>query len=155
MINKPKMLARKLLGQSIDDLIAEEVDYVMTELIKEFGTASMGELLFKVVEKYHKTLKPKFKRGPKEKWSPLLRAMIKVEVDARRRSGASLKSVIHELSKDPLWAVFIGTSDDSFRKAYKQKQELWAFQCAERMRQFDDLWREQVQAEVQRFRDLI
>lgn len=154
MMNKNLKLARKLRGESISDLIAEEVDYVLAELVKEFGTASLGVLLLKVVEKYHKTLmKSKAKRGAKQKWSPLLRAMIRVEVDARRNSKTTLKAVINELNKDPLWSVFIGESDESFRRAYKEKQDKEEIKFAQHVRQEEKYWQALVKEEVERFRD--
>lgn len=155
MRNKPQKLARVLRGQSIDDLISDDVDYVLPALVKEFGTASITQLLFDVVDKHHPTLKSKSKRGPKTKWSPLLRAMIKVEVDARRQSLPTLKSVINELSKDPLWKVFIGESDASFRKAYKEKHDAEEIKFAQRMRLIGDEWQALVKGEVKRFGDLI
>ena len=155
MRNKPQKLARVLRGERISDLIAEEVDYVLPALIKEFGTASIPVLLLDVVEKYHPKLSPKGKRGPKEKWSPLLRAMIKVEVDARMQSFPTLKAVIKELSKDPLWNVVISQSEGSFRKANNGIQDADSLKWAQRTRPEDDVWRALLQEEVKRFEELI
>lgn len=155
MRNKPQKLARALRGQSINDLIAEEVDYVLPELVKEFGTASITQLLFNVVEKYHRTLKVKSRRGPKEIWSPLLCGMIKVEVDARRKSFTTLKAAIKELSKDPLWNVFISQSEGTFRKKYNGKHDADSLKFAQRTRPKDDEWQALLKEEVKRFKDLI
>lgn len=164
MINKPKKLSYSdlLRAKDINALVAENAKaqseyekHILTELVKEFGTASLGELLICVVEKHHKTLKVKDKPGAKEKWSPLLCAMIKAEVDAKRQSSNSLKAVIQELSKDPLWKVFIGDNDESFRKAYKKKPTSWLNKYVKHLRSLKDEWREQLEAEVKRFRDLI
>lgn len=39
-------------------------EHILTNLVTEFGTASIGELLFCVVEKYHTKLKAKQKKVP-------------------------------------------------------------------------------------------
>ncbi len=158
MRNKPQKLARVLRGQSIDDLISDDVDYVLPALVKEFGTASIPMLLLDVVEKYHPKLSTKGTRGPKEKWSPLLGAMIKVEVDARRQSLPTLKAVIKELSKDPLWNVFISHSEGTFRQQYSgrnKKYDADSLKFAQRTRPKDDEWQALLKEEVKRFEDLI
>lgn len=153
MINKNLKLARRLRGESIADLISDEVDYVLTELVKEFGTASLGVLLFKVVEKYHKTLlKSKAKRGAKEKWSPLLCAMIKVEVDARRKSNVTLKAVIHELNKEPLWKPFLD-KETQFRKVYNQEHDADSLKYTKYLHPFKDEWHALLKEEAKRFGD--
>ena len=158
MRNKPQKLARVLRGESISDLIAEEVNYVLPALVKEFGTASVPMLLLNVVERYHPKLSPKSSPGPKEKWSPLLGAMIKVEVDARRQTLPTLKAVIKELSKDPLWNVFISQSEGTFRQQYsgsKKKYDANSLKYAQHTRPNDAEWQALLQAEVKRFEELI
>jgi hypothetical protein len=155
MRNKPQKIARVLRGQSIDDLIDEEIEYVIPALVKEFGTASITQLLFDVVAKYHPTLKVKGRRGPKEIWSPLLCAVIKVEVDARRRSLPTLKAAIKELSKDPLWNVLISQSEETFRRKYNGKHDADSLKCAQRIRPKEDEWQALLKEEVKRFKDLI
>lgn len=153
MINKNLKLARRLRGESIDDLISGELDYVLAELVKEFGTASLGELLFKVVERYHKTLiKSKAKRGPKQKWSPLLCAMIKIEVDARRKPNITLKAVIRELNKESLWKPFL-VKEAQFRKVYDQEHDIDSLKYAKYLRPFQDEWAALLKEEAKRFDD--
>ncbi len=126
-------------------------EHILTELVKEFGTASIGELLFSVVEKYHSKLKIKHAKGVKQQWSQLLGAIIKVEVDARRSSKPTLKAVIHELEKDPLWRPFILNSEQQFRKIYKQKHDAFCFKYAKHCRESDKDWNELVRSERSKF----
>jgi len=129
----------------------EYEEYILSNLLKEFGTASIGELLFCVVEKYHKTLKNKSQRGVRQQWSSLLGAMIKVEVDARRAGGASLKTVIYELAKEPLWNSFVLNSEEQFRKIYKQKHDEFACRYVKNIRKSHDEWNELVKIENSKF----
>jgi hypothetical protein len=129
----------------------EYEEYILSYLLKEFGTASLGELLFCVVEKHHKTLKNKHQRGVRQQWSSLLGAMIKVEVDSRRARGATLKAVIHELGKEPLWNSFVLNSEEQFRKIYKQKHDAFAYKYVKNIRKSDDEWNELVKAEHRNF----
>ena len=122
-------------------------EYILTNLVREFGTSSIGELLFYVVEKYHPKLKVKQQKGVKQQWSQLLGAIIKTEVDARRSRKASLKVVIKELEKDPIWAPFIASSEDQFRKVYKQKHDIFCCKYAKHCRQSESEWSELVKTE--------
>jgi hypothetical protein len=80
--------------------------------------------------------------------------MIRVEVDARRNPKTTLKAVINELKKDPLWTVFIGESDESFRRAYKGNQDKQEIKFAQHMRPEEKFWQALVKAEVERFSGL-
>jgi hypothetical protein len=138
-------ISRKIQAQK------EYETFIFSKLIKEFGTASLEELLFYVVEKYHKTLKDKHQRGVKQQWSNLLGAIIKVEVDARRTKGITLKSVIRELEREPLWSQFIINSEDQFRKIYKKKHDEFTCKHLRMIRKSDDEWNELVKMEHSKF----
>ncbi len=126
-------------------------DHILTELVREFGTASIGELLFCVVEKYHSKLKIKHTKGVRQQWSQLLGAIIKVEVDARRSSKQTLKAVIRELEKNPLWRPFVLNSEQQFRKIYKQKHDAFCYKYAKQCRESDREWYELVRSERNKF----
>jgi hypothetical protein len=158
MIKKPEAPTQADYVRGNKDVIRRKIqeqkeyeEYVLSKLVKEFGTASLGELLFCVVEKYHKTLKSKHQRGVKQQWNSLLVAMIKVEVDTRRARGATLKAAIHELGKEPLWNTFILKSEDQFRKIYKKKPDEFAYKYVKNIRKSDDEWHELVKAEHRNF----
>lgn len=158
MIKKPEAptLADYVRGnkEAISRKIQVQKEYetfILSKLIKEFGTASLEELLFCVVEKYHKTLKNKHQRGVKQQWSNLLGAIIKVEVDARRSKGITLKAVIRELKQEPLWSQFILNSEDQFRKIYKKKHDEFACKYVRIIRKSDDEWNELVKIEHRKF----
>jgi len=140
-----EVINRKILAQK------EYKKYIFSKLIKEFGTASLEELLFCVVEKYHETLKNKHQRGVKQQWSNLLGAIIKVEVDARRTKGITLKAVIHQLKQEPLWSHFIINSEDQFRKIYKKKHDEFACKYVRKIRKSNDEWNELVKIEHSKF----
>jgi len=126
-------------------------DHILTELVKEFGTASIGELLFSVVEKYHSKLKIKHTKGVRQQWSQLLGAIIKVEVDARRSSTKTLKAVIRELEKNSIWRPFVINSEEQFRKIYKQKHDSFCYKYAKQCRESDREWDELVSSERNKF----
>jgi len=126
-------------------------EYILTNLVKEFGTASIGELLFCVVEKYHTKLKVKHQSGTKRQWSDLLAAIIKTEVDSRRAGKNTLKAVIHELKKDQLWSPFVLNSEEQFRKVYKQKPDAFCSRYAKYCHQSEADWSELVKAERRKF----
>jgi len=140
-----EVINRKILAQK------EYKKYIFSKLVKEFGTASLDELLFCVVEKYHTTLKNKNRRGVKQQWSNILGAIIKVEVDARRAKGISLKAVIRELEREPVWAEFIKNSEEQFRKIYKQKHDEFASKYVRTIRKSNDEWNELVKTEHRKF----
>jgi len=129
MIKKPKklgytdLLRSNDMGKLVSQKNKEQREYeinILTELVKEFGTASLGELLFCVVEAHHKKLKIKHKRGTKEIWSNLVKSMIRVEVDSRRKREGTYKRVKHNLKNDPIWNIFLLSSESQFDKVYKQ-----------------------------------
>ena len=126
-------------------------EYILTNLVREFGISSIGELLFCVVEKYHPKLKVMQQKGVKQQWSQLLGAIIKTEVDARRSGKTSLKAVIKELGKEPTWTPFIVSSEDQFRKVYKQKHDIFCCKYARHCRQSESEWNELVKTERRKF----
>jgi len=140
-----EVINRKILAQK------EYKKYIFSKLVNEFGIASLEELLFCVVEKYHETLKNRHQRGVKQQWSNLLGAIIKVEVDARRTKGITLKSVIRELEREPLWSKFIINSEDQFRKIYKKKHDEFTCKYLRMIRKSDDEWNELVKTEHRKF----
>jgi len=125
--------------------------YIFTELVQEFGTASLGELLFCVVEKHHKTLKIKEKRGTKQQWSALLGAAIKIEVDKRRDYGLPLKAVIKQMTNDPLWKPLILNSEEQFKKIYKQNHEPQTYKYAQFIHRSKEEWNKLIHDEISRF----
>jgi hypothetical protein len=157
MIKKPEPpnLADALRGQepiNKKKLAQKQYEeYILTNLLKEFGTASIEELLFCVVEKYHPKLKIKHQKGVKQQWSKLLGAIIKTEIDARRSGQVTLKAVIHELKKDPIWAPFILNSEEQFRKIYKQKHDAFCCKYAMNCRLSDKEWKELIKSERSKF----
>jgi len=160
MINKPKTLGYQDLLRTNDmgTLVAqknkEQREYekhILTELVKEFGTASLGELLFCVVEKHHKTLKIKDKRGTKKQWRTLLGVLIKIEVDKRRGFDLTLKAVVKQMKDDPLWKPLILNSEEQFKKIYKQKHEPQTYKYAQFMHSSKEEWNKLIHEEISRF----
>ena len=134
---------------------------ILVELVKEFGTASLGELLFCVVEKYHKPLKIKKSAGVRQKWTNLLNAMVRVEIDAKRTNGKSLKKAILELTEDRMWKKFaLKTSDggvEVFLKAYKNgKKDTQSYNLAKKLyeRDYSD-WEDTIKSQLKRFNQSI
>ena len=122
-----------------------------SKLVEEFGTVSIGELLFCVVEKHHKSLKIKEKRGTKQQWSTLLGAVIKIEVDERRALGLTLKAVIKQLENDSLWKPLVLNGEEQFKKIYKQKHEPQTYKYAQFMHRSKDSWNTLIREEMGRF----
>ena len=163
MINKPKKLGypdllrasdekqRKALVQANNKEHEKYQNNILTKLIEEFGTASLGELLFCVVERHHKTLKIKEKRGTKQQWSTLLGAAIKIEVDKRRDCGLTLKAVIKQMVNDPLWKQLILNSEEQFKKIYKQKHEPQTYKYAQHIHRSKEEWSKLIEDEISRF----
>ena len=162
MINKPKKLGypellrvnapqRQAVVDATNQAQKEYESYVLTELVKEFGTASLGELLFCVVEAHHKTLKIKGKKGVKQQWTPLLASIIRVEVDARRAKGLSLKAIKKEFLCEPLWAPYLLNSESQFDKVYKQGHKEGTYKYAKAIYKSKDEWNALLKSELSKF----
>jgi hypothetical protein len=130
---------------------------ILVELVKEFGTASLGELLFCVVEKYHGKLKVKKSAGVRQKWTGFLNAMVRVEIDTKRAAGIKLHKAITELTQDKLWKKFaLKTSDggvEVFKKAYsKGKNDTQSYLLAKKLyeRDYSD-WEDTIKSQLKRF----
>lgn len=167
MIKKPKKLGYpELLRLATSKERQEAVDlanaaqkkynhFILNELVREFGTASLGELLFCVVEKYHKTLKNKKTPGIKPKWNNYLASLIRIEVDARRSEGKTLKAVIHEMKKEHPWAPFILNSDEQFKKVYKIGRKVPTYRLAKKIHKSKEAWKKAVEDELECFLEKI
>lgn len=167
MIRKPKEIGLPellRLATSVEREAAEEgyyenqkkyEKYILTELVKEFGTASLARLLFCVVEKYHRTLKNKKTPGTKPKWNDYLASIIRIEVDTRRSEGKTLKAVIHEMRTEYPWAPFILNSEDQFRKVYKIGHKLPTYRLAKRIHKSKEAWKKAVEDELESFLEKI
>ena len=134
---------------------------ILVELVKEFGTTSLGELLFCVVEKYHKTLKVKKSAGVSKKWTNFLNALVSVEIDAMRANGKSLKNAIIELTENKVWKKFaLKTSDggvEVFLKAYKNgKKDAQSYNLAKKLYERDHSdWEDTIKSQLKRFNQRI
>ncbi len=134
---------------------------ILVELVNEFGTASLGELLFCVVEKYHEKLKIKKSAGVRQKWTGFLNAMVRIEIDTRRAAGIKLNKAITELTQDKLWKKFVLKTSDGgvevFNKAYKNgKKDTQSYILAKKLyeRDFSD-WEKTLERQLERFNQSI
>ena len=165
MIKKPKSLTKPdllRLPRGEEQLAIEKRNqefrdyesYVVGELVKEFGTGTLGQLLIMVTEKYHPKLKIKETKGAKKIWNDFLCALVAVEINTRRKSGDSLKKVVNDLCKEPIWKQFVRGIDgeEQFKKVYKDGKKSRYFRIANQLHALPNEWESLIKEELKLFK---
>jgi hypothetical protein len=130
---------------------------ILREFSSRYNTMNWAELFFGVVNEYTE-FKIKESKGKKERWTPLLSAMIAVEINERRK-GRTLKAAITELENHILWSEFINGSEDGyalFHKAYKDGRKTnnrHEYALAQRLYEGSN-WELEIKGQIRQFQKL-
>lgn len=80
-------------------------------VFSESKAKTIPDVLIYLCETYHPDFKIKKKRGAKTKWSDFLKAILAVDLDARKKKHKQIKAAIIDLYEDACWSkMFIGVN---------------------------------------------
>ena len=108
---KPSLLADESTLKAYEKAQNEYISKMFEVVIRESKAKTISEIVIYLCETYHSDFKIKKKRGAKTKWGDYLKAILAVDLEARKKSHKQVKKAIIELYEDKYWSkMFIGNN---------------------------------------------
>lgn len=108
---KPSLLADDATLKQYEKAQSKYIEKMFDAVFRESKAKTIPEVLIYLCETYHPDFKIKKKRGAKTKWGDYLKAILAVDLDARKKKHKQVKAAIIDLYEDECWSgMFIGNN---------------------------------------------